>query len=193
VTTLAELLVKLDQLAPKLSEEEEPFDRHIAAFIASKLVIVKEVRLDELEGLPLLATNKTIMAIYLLGACQIKNSNLRLPGLTTWLVLRTLPLMDHIHSRTIRKKYKAALMALAPMGSILKIADLIVSADYAANDAVGYQQALVTYQNNINSIAFYEAAENIEAESTAMGFRIAKLVAYLCLLGAFYFTMKGGM
>ena len=188
VTTLAELLTKLDHLAPTLSENDDPFDRHIAAFIASKLVILKEVRLDELEGLPMLATNKTVMAIYLLGASQIKASHLRLPGLTNWLVLRTLPLMDHIHSRSLRKKYKTALMALAGVGSIPKIADLIVSADYASIDYNGYQQALIDYQENSNSIAFYEAAENVEAESMAMGFRIAKLVAYACLLGSFYFT-----
>lgn len=193
VKTLAELLTKLDQLAPKLSEEDDPIDRHIGAFIASKLIITKEIRLDELEGIPMLATNKTIMAIYLLGASQIKASHLRLPGLTTWLVLRTLPLMDHIHSRTLRKKYKIALMALAPLGSIPKLADLIVSADYAANDYIGYKKALITYQNNANSIAYYEAAENVEAESTAMGFRIAKMVAYLCLFAAFYLTMKGGI
>ncbi len=193
VTSLGQLLIQLDRLASQLGDDDETIDRHIASFIASKLLILHEIRLDELAGIPELATNKTIMAIYLLGSAQLKVNQLRVPGLTNWLVLRTLPLMDFIHSRTLRQKYKNALLAVAPTGYIPKLAELVVSADYAVNDEVGFKQALATFRSNRDSIRYYEAAHNIEAESQTMGYNIAKMVAYICLCGSIYFLTRGGL
>ena len=191
VTTLEELLITLDQQAPALFEQEDPLDRHIAAFIASKLGIMSEIRMDELNGIPSLVRHKTVVALYLLGSAQAQADSMRLPGLTSWLVMKTLPLMDLVHSRTVRKKYKAALMALAPGGSIPKITRLILSADYAAGDNLGFQQATITYHKAAAAIAYYRKPKNIQDRSMMMGFTIAKVVAYAALLGTLYWTLKG--
>lgn len=192
VTTLTNLLLQLDRAAPGLSDEEDPIDRHIAAFIASKLSIQHEIRLHDLAAVPALAASRTLTALYLLGMAQERADPVRLPGLTHWLVLRIIPMLSHIHSRTLREKLKAALMSYAPLGYLPRIAELLVTARHVADDHAAFQKALLTFHENAFAIESFQKAENIEYDSVRLGFNIARMVAYICMLGSFFLVMRLG-
>lgn len=193
VTSLTELLIKLDKIAPTLSDDEDPMDRHIAAYIASKLVIQHEIRLHDLASIPVLASNRTMIALYLLAMAQERADPVRVPGLSHWVILRLLPLLSHIHSRTLRQKLKNVLMSYAPLGYLPKIAELLVTASHLNDDHEGFQQALLTFRENTIAIDNFQRAENIEYDSINMGFNIARMVAYICVAGSFFLVMRLGI
>lgn len=180
VTSLSILLRKLDRLAPSLSKDD-PIDRHLAAFIASKIGIQHEIRLHELTAVPALANNRAMLSLHLLSLAQQKSGNMILPGLTHWLALHILPLLDSIHSRSLRKKIKGLLIERAQSGSIKALADLIITSDYAGTDLNGYQQARNVYYHNAAKIENYRHAERIDEESNRVGFIMAKFIAYSAL------------
>ena len=182
VTGLPALLQHLDSLAPSMAKNEDPIDRHIAAFIASKLSIQHEIRLHELAATPSLATHRALLALHLLSLAQQKVANLQLPGLTHWVALRILPVLDTIHSRTLRQRLKALLVDQAAAGYTQLLADVFVNTDYATADQQGFNQAWRLYQTNAAQIDSYRKGTLIDERSARVGYAIAKMIAYVALL-----------
>jgi hypothetical protein len=182
VTTLPMLLKKLDKLSPTLFAKEDPIDRHIAAFIASRLGIQHEIRLHDLAAMPVLADSRSIMALYLLSMAQQKSGGVHLPGLTRWLGLRILPLMDNINSRTLRNKFKSLLNQQAQSGYTGLMAEVIINPDYVTTDQNGFHHAYQVYHNNADKIKSYREATYIDRQSARMGFVMAKFVAYASIV-----------
>ncbi len=191
ITTLPALLMRLDRLAPSLYKNEDPIDRHIAAFIASKLAIQHEIHLLDLGAVPALAGHRAIMALHLLSLAQHKVDNIQLPGLTHWLALRILPALDIIHSRTLRQRLKYLLLEQAQAGYTQLMADVIVNTDYATADREGFKQAWSMYQANAANIVTYRKGVLIDQQSTRVGFMIAKTLAYCLLLYSFIDVITG--
>jgi len=192
IATLPALLKRLDQLAASMSREGDPIDRHIAAFITSKLGIQHELRINELAANPALAGNKSIMSLYLLSLVQDKvGTAIKLPGLTHWLSLRILPLLEDVHSRTLRQKLKNLLMEQARGGRLSGLAELVIYGDYVTADRNGFQQAWQKYQANAIKIEQYRSENLIAKQSVRVGFSFAKGIAYVALLIAFIGSLKG--
>jgi len=189
ILTLPQLLIRLDRLAPNLSKDDEPLDRHMAAFLASRLGIMHEIRLHDLASSPSLANNRAIIALHLLSLAQQKSGDMQLPGLTHWLVLRILPALDAIHSRSLKRKLKGMLMEQAKAGYTQLLADLVVTSNYASADQTSFHQAWSLYLTNESKIGGYRKGSRIDQESIRFGFIIGKAIAYgaflLCLFNAF--------
>jgi hypothetical protein len=190
IKTLPQLLRQLDRLAPTL-EGEDIVDRHISAFIGSKLGMFNEIRLHELSSIPTLATNRVIIALYLLSKVQERVEPMRLPGLTHWFAIRLLPLMDTIHSKTLRQKLKTMLIGLAPLGLTQKLSELLITADFAVADYNGFQKALSTYYRNAQEIEKLKMPERLERETQRMGLNMASMLAYGGLLFSIFYMMSG--
>ncbi|NBO17614.1 MAG: hypothetical protein EBV03_00005, partial [Proteobacteria bacterium] len=190
VRTLPQLLRALDRIAPTL-EGDDIIDRHISAFIASKLQIQNEIRLNELSSMPLLATNRIMIALYLLALVQERVEPMRLPGLTHWFAVRLLPMMDSIHSKTLRQKMKNMLINIAPLGLTQKMAELMINADYAAADSGGFEKALATYRKNAAEIIKLKQPERLEYETHRMGLNLATTLAYSGLIFSVLYIIKG--
>ncbi|MDE3060227.1 MAG: protein kinase family protein [Pseudomonadota bacterium] len=190
VTTLPAMLKRLDQLAPQLPKEDEPLDRHIAAFIASKLGLQHDIRLHDLAAIPQMASSRAVLALYLLTQAQQKTADLVLPGLTHWLALRILPALEHVHSRTLRHKIKSVLMERARTGRLQLLAELVIDAEYASADQAGFQQAWTIYQVNQARIQSYRKGTLIAHESGRLGVMMAKAFAYLGLLVSLFSAFK---
>ncbi len=190
VRTLPQLLKQMDKLATTI-EGDDIMDRHIAAFIASKLHIQNEIRLNELSTIPALATSRNMVALYLLSMVQERVEPMRLPGLTHWFAIRLLPLMDSIHSRTLRQKMKAMIGNMAPLGLTQKMADLMITADYAEADSNGFERALATYRKNAVEIVSLKQPERLERDANRMGLNMATMLAYAGRMFSLLYIVKG--
>lgn len=190
VRTLPQLLRALDRVAPGL-EGDEIIDRHVAAFIASKLQIQNEIRLNDLASMPMLATSRIMIALYLLATVQERVEPMRLPGLTHWFAVRLLPMMDSIHSKTLRQKMKSMLVNITPLGLTQKLAELMINADYAAADSGGFEKALETYRKNALEITKLKQPERLEYETHRMGLNLATTLAYAGLIFSVLYIIKG--
>lgn len=190
VRSLPQLLRQLDKTCNKI-EGDEIIDRHISAYIASKLQIHNEIRLNELASIPALATSKLMIALHLLAMVQERVEPMRLPGLTHWFAVRLLPMMDSIHSRTLRQKMKTMLVNIAPLGLTPKLAELLISADYAAADSAGFEKALNSYRKNAAEIHSLKQPERLERETHRMGLNLATLLAYGGLIFSVLYIIRG--
>jgi len=191
ILTLPQLLTRLDRLAPNLSKDDEPLDRHMAAFLANRLGIQHEIRLHDLATSPVLATNRAIIALHLLSLAQQKSSDIQLPGLTHWLVLLILPTLESIHSRTLKRKIKTTLIEQAKAGYAQLLADIVVTSNYASVDQTGYQKAWNLYLTNESKIAGFRTGSRIDQESIKFGFIIGKAIAYGAFLISLFIAFRG--
>jgi hypothetical protein len=190
VLTLQQLLLRLDRLAPNLSKEDEPLDRHMAAFLASRLGIQHEIRLHELASSSSLANNRAIIALHLLSLAQQRCANMQLPGLTHWLTMLILPALDAMHSRTLKRRIKEMLMEKAKVGYTQLLADIIVNSNYAASDQASFHQAWSLYLVNESKIEAFRRSSRIDQESIKVGFMIGKFIAYASFVLSLYSSIR---
>lgn len=192
ISSLPMLLKALDKLSPKLSQGNDPIDRDIAAFIASYLNIQHEIHLTPLSAHPTLAKHPAMVALKLLAAAQQRTGIAYLPGLTNWLALRILPLLDVIRSRTLKHKLVYMLGNAARSGSLVKMGEVLIESGYSQAEANAYQQAVRNFRQNDNDIKFYTKKEMIEYHSKRLGARMAHYVAIVALLCSFIISVRGG-
>jgi len=190
IHTLPALLRQLDRMAPSIAGDDI-IDRHIAAFIANKLAMQYEIRLNDLSAIPAMASNRNIVALYLLGLVQEKHPTIKVPGLTHWLAIRLLPLADAVHSRTLRYKVKGLIQDVAPQGYLQRMAEIIISSDYASTDKKGFQQAINRYQRNASEISALQMPGRLEEESSRMGLKMATSLAYMGMAISVLMVIRG--
>jgi len=192
VSNLSSMLNELDKIAPRLSQTNDPIDSHIAAFIASHLNIQHEIYINSLSSHPELARQPVMIALKILASAQSKARLSYLPGLTSWLALRILPLLDEIRSRTLKKKLLAMLASAARSGNIQKIADVIIESGYAQAETTAYRQAVKNFKQNANDIIYYNKKEMIEIHSKQLGARMSHYIAMAALVTSFIIAIRGG-
>lgn len=191
VSSLSTMLKALDKLAPKLAQNSDPIDKHIAAFIASHLNIQHEIHLTSLSAQPVLAKHQVMIALKILAAAQQRTGLPHLPGLTNWLSLRILPLLDVIRSRSLKRKLLNMLANAARSGSTQKLAEVVIESGYAQAEASAFNQAVQNFKQNANSIVYYNKKEMIEIHSRQLGARMAHYIAIAALLFSFVVCVRG--
>ena len=185
VNSLPSALAKFDEIAPTFGTDKELLDRHLAAFISSKLKLQHETRLRELSNMPAMAENMSIIALKLLAEANRKANNAPRYGLTHLLALRVFPFFDKLQSRTMRAYMKNALLESAQAGDLLALSRLVISSDYIASDNHGFHYAWSSFQSNVARIASYKRGDNLDLISGNLGAFASKLVAY----GIFFITI----
>lgn len=192
VTTLHQLLIALDQLAPRLSKEHDPMDRHIAAFIASRLNLGKNVRIQELSTNRALASHRALVTLKLLEQAQQRASYIRLPGLSAWMAAGLLTVIEHIHSRTLREQVTTHIEACADGGQLRPMLDIMRSAEYVARDKLGFDMATLKYRQNMVALQTLANQRVIKTHSTQVGNRIGYYLSLVIFGVTLYFLYLSG-
>lgn len=182
VLTGEELLYALDRIGMRKSKSIEYLDRHIAAFVAMRSDISKEVKMSEFRSIPALSQNPQLIVLYMLSQVQRKAGRTKLRGLSSWAALRVLPLIDNFHSRTIRRKLRSKLRDAAKSGDLDKIFETILDAPMLHEDLQGFQKAVQRFIRNAKEIAKLENPKRLSARADKMGMVLALIIAYSTLL-----------
>lgn len=182
VLTGEELLYALDRIGMRKSKSIEYLDRHIAAFVAMRSDIAKEVKMSEIRSIPALSQNPQLIVLYMLSQVQRKAGRTKLRGLSSWAALRVLPLVDNFHSRTIRRKLRSQLRDAAKSGDLDKIFETILDANMLNEDLRGFQKAVQRFIRNAKEIAKLENPKRLSARADRMGMVLALIIAYSTLL-----------
>lgn len=190
VTTLAELLAALDILSVQKAAGEEVLDRHIAAFIASRLELDREIHISELQALPTLKSDPTLIALRLFARAQSRSGVTSLKGLTHWLGMRLLPLLGSMHNRTRQRKLQADLRAAASKGSLEAIASLILTPVVFEADRRDFRKAAVDYAQRDKRIAVLKGTVGIAPQADTKGYSVAQSIAYGICIATIYTTLK---
>lgn len=190
VTSLEELLLTLDALAKNLAPDTSLLDRHIAAFIASKLSLSKEIQLHDVASIPELANDQELIMVRLLAKAQQKGHKIPLTGLCAWIGMRMEKMIDNIHNRAFRKRMKLQLKGAASAGYVNEMFLIIANREIAIRDYEGFQHATHLYNVNEHRIDQLRNPVVVEKLSNDLGGRISSVLAYIILCITMYFVMS---
>ncbi len=180
IATSEEVLHTLDALAQS-HRNHSLLDRHIAAFVASKIELSKEISFDNLSRLPNLKNNPELQVLRILSMAQEKCGKPRLQGLSTWAAMRLELLIDHINNRALRKKLKSNLKKAAQTGLISYVLAVLIENTYTRDDYSGFSKATAIYQHNLQRIEALQNPKTLAYMSRELGGRFATFCAYMIL------------
>ena len=183
VLSIDMLLKALDSLPQDIHERQDPMDRHIAAFIASKLNLEDEIRIKSVRHYPQFAKSPQLlmMAILTLGQAESKTRNLK--NLCVWVQKRIEPLIASVQGKTIRKEYQQMIAEEVKTGDIQRVFGVITSPNFIKRDAFGMGEAIKDYQRYTDEINALKKQDSIERVAYGYGLKIAALTGYVVCFG----------
>lgn len=183
ITTTQDVLKALDALAKNLGPDTSFMDRHLIAFIATKIDMGKEVKLLDLSTIPALANSPELVALKIIAKAQQKYERLQLTGLTTWAAMRVEKMLDEIHNRTMRRDLKKQLRRLASSGSLNDVLSAVVNRDMALRDHEGFANAIALHQINHLKIERFRNPALVHQQAEDMGGRLSSLLSgTICMI-----------
>ncbi len=189
VTSASDALKALDAIAKSLAPDTSFTDRHLAAFIASKIDVAKEVRLLDLSTIPALAENAELVVMKIIARAQARYDRLQLVGLTTWAAMRIEKMLDEIHNRNTRKELKLELKRLASTGIMTDVLSAVVNRDLAVRDHEGYARAIAMHQINHAKIDQFQNPKRIAKKANDLGGRLASTISALIFVITFVLVL----
>lgn len=177
--SLSALLTALNRLAPSLARSAEPMDRHIAAFMAQRLGIAREVKFPELERFGKISSHRGLVTLRLFHMAQEKTGMHQQRGLAAWVIAGVLPLAQEIHNRGLRQDFAQHLVRYAAAGRLQPIAELLSSKMLFNADIAGFQKAAESYAENAAKIEELRQPQTLAAHAGGIGRRAARNLAYL--------------
>ncbi len=181
VTTAAEALSTLDVLAKNRTGEHSFIDRHLAGFLAAKIEMRKQIRLEDSTSIDALLDNQELVMMRILAKAQQKNQQLKLVGLCAWMGMHIERMMGEIHNRVIRKRQKLKLKKRAASGYIDDVLASLLNRDIGDRDADGFVHALALHEINHKRIQFLKNPKILEYKSRKLGGKMALMISYTAL------------
>lgn len=183
VLSLDELLKALDDLPEEMHEKTDPMDRHIAAYIGSKLGLEDEIRIKSVRHFPQFAKSAQLLMLALLTLAQAETKTRNLKNLCRWVLKRISPLIDSVQGKTIRKEFQAAVVEAAKTGDIQELFTVITSPNFIKRDAFGLSEAMKQYHRITTEINSLKKQDSIERVAYQYGLKIAVLTSYAVCFG----------
>ena len=144
IIDIKQLMYFLNDNASKL-KKLDPVDRHIAAFISSKMDISQEISIDATMRFKKREQKDMLIKIALLSYAQSRADIPRLNGLCGWIASRIGILAKIIKSKSLRKQFLKEIDKVAANGNVRSILDFIVEGKYFDLDNVNYTEAKSNY------------------------------------------------
>jgi serine/threonine protein kinase len=193
ITNVPDLVRTLDALSSSLAGEQSMVDRHLMAFIASKIEMSKEIKINELSNIAELADNLEPIALQLLAKTQQKIGKIPLIGLAAWAGARIDLILDGVHNRVIRKRLKMNLKRTAIDGSINELLTILLDRDMINKDQEGFSLAISLFAINKKRIERLHDSTIIDIYSQRLGGLISTTFGYSILCVMSYLTLADFM
>jgi hypothetical protein len=177
------LLKALDAMPEDMHAKQDPMDRHIAAFLASKLSLEDEVRIKSIRDYPQFAKSPQLLMMAILTLAQAEAKTRSLKNLCRWLQKRAEPLIASVQGKTIRKEFTQAIAEKVKTGDIQRLFGIITSPNFIKRDAFGMTEAMKEYQRFSNEIGALVKQESIERVAYSYGLKVAVLTGYTVCFG----------
>lgn len=182
--SVADLLMALDHRARGAGRGTAPVDRHIAAFIATKLSISYA---GALRGVVVGGdgeASERLAQLNLLSLAQETQPQVRVPMLARWLVQRLGPVVQSYNGKTTREWMEKELERVAPLGSLNALRAIVDNPERREADSRGMANARAAHAQlsfGIRRLNETRAARRLEAQH--FGRQVAAMLGYMILLG----------
>ncbi len=188
VTDVHSLLLFLDkEAADEDSADVEIIDTHIAAFIAEKMNIQDEIKVNSLKPYPDFFQDSSIKALAFLSIAQKNTKPGRLVNLANLCAIKVSKVLSKLNNRGIREDVKRQLLDVARDGMLVEIYKIISNAGYIQTDAEGFEKASKLYAKlQIQKTSLSNNKKILEL-GYRYGLRLSVIVAYvLCSIMFIY-------
>lgn len=172
VYSLRDLLPALEKVVQDTGKLPRLIDRHIAAFVASRINGSIESQIADLEHSTGISAAARIGMTGVLAKVQNENPNQLTPHLTAWLVRELEPAISRYHSRSLRAKVKERMEQIATTGSLIELYQTLSNQNVIKRDERSRNAAKRDYAESVREIRRLESVEfQVEAQRT--GWKIA--------------------
>lgn len=185
VLTLEELLQALDARAPEKMRETDPVDRHILAFIASRLEMAGDLRVN----IPNLQNNALLKGLLLLAKAHRKAGSPPLKLLCLWIVERLGKVVDGFHSRSQRKTLMEELRHAAQTGNVEILIRHLLNADAANRDQQGFIKAMQLFRQNEARIKKLSDKAALEKKASNLALKFSLFASYAAGIGSILYSL----
>lgn len=189
-TSLQDVLHILDRLAKTSIQRHSLIDNHLAAFLTSKLEIIKDVRIMELAAHPDLLTDSRLIMLKLLAQAQQKIGNPPLKGLAAWAASTVMPIADKLKQKSNRELLKKEITKAAKTGLLGTLAFLLFKDAVFSLDRQEYTRAKHLYQYHYDSVVYLKDAKKLHRSATEIGRRLSVTIGFLALLLTLYYSLS---
>lgn len=172
VYSLRDLLPALDRVVEETGKLSKYIDRHIAAFIASRINGNIENQLQELEHSTGISAGAKIGMTGLLAKVQNEYPAVSTPHLTAWLVRELEPAVSRYHSRTLRAKLKERLDQISSSGNLIELYQVLSNKNVIKKDEKARNAAKREYSEAVKEIRRLESVE-FQVEAKRTGWKLA--------------------
>ena len=184
----------LEAAANSLDPKISPLDRHVAAFIGSRLTIRDQEELQALGPTAADTGRDAIAALTVLALVQQRSEMHKLPNLTRWLAARLTTTAENLRNRRLRRQFKLDLAAAASNGSLARLFHVATDPVRARRDRQGFRGAVARRAQIRVELARIDRQDDApQAIAEDYGHRIATGAAYLLLAIAVFGFAFGGM
>lgn len=185
-----QLLEALDELCKKNSEVY-PMDRHIAAFIASRINLNNDIRIKGLIDHPKMSNNRHIQATALLMQAQKESGIKALKGLASVMAQHLHSLVDSIHGKAYKKELTDNINKVANEGSLISLYRVISDPQILIADQRGFDEAKRQYMQLETQLCKLKGKNTAANLGYYYGLRLAVVVAYaLCGMEFFFLVVR---
>lgn len=163
VLHINQLLSALDKAAIERSGRGEPMDRHISAFIASRLKHPMDTHLQGLaadRNVPV----RRLALIRLLSEVQQFTGEETPPHLAQWLVKLSAPIVETYQNRPFRERLTKEIKRIAEKGSLMDLAYALENTSRREKDSEGFREAIQEYAQAEQEIQKIEGGEMTKPE-----------------------------
>jgi serine/threonine protein kinase len=183
VYNLADLLKILDKLALNTPDRFN-VDRHIIAFIMSRIGLKNDNEFKLLRNFPKFSDHPLIYGLSILNIAASYEPEVKIPNICSSLVNKIIDLFqDHLHNVKFKQQLEKRLKDLADQGDLSKIVDLLSDQNPFIADYNGYYNACREVQNIKNYVQSLGAYDKYSNDSIILGQKITVLLGYiLCLI-----------
>lgn len=172
VYSLRDLLPALDKVVEEKGSLDKLVDRHIAAFIASRIKGSLDNQLAALEHTTGASVGAKIGMTGLLAKVQNEYQHQMTPNLTAWLVNELQPAVGRYNSKSLRKRISEKLEEVALSGNLIELYQVLSNKNIASKDEKGQSRAKREYSDSTREIKRLES-EEFQFEAKRTGWRIA--------------------
>lgn len=189
ISTAQDALKALDAIAVEVGATHNFVDRHLAAFIACKIEMGKEIRIADMISSNQLTHHEELVVLRILAKAQQKYKLFPLIGLCTWAAMRVEIMLDDMHNRILRKDLKLQLKTLAATGKLSEVLATIFDRDVTERDAEGFAHAVALHQVNYKKIERFRNPRLMDYYARDLGGKMAMVIAYIILAVTSYIVI----
>ena len=183
---LAETMETLDKLAAKHAKTTDIVDRHIAAFLTSRLDVNREVKVVELSGIGDMANDERLIMLKILAMAQQKMRNKPLHGITNWAVETVLPILNELHQTSKKESMKQKVYQLAEKGILERVAFPLFNREMFEYDKQEYSRAQALYRFHHKMLAFLQDNGKLRLKARIIGQQTAWFIGIITLIAVAY-------